>query len=294
MLRLLRPKTAVVVTLEGVLLGVALTLAGCSGGSEEEGRIRVTPAQVIGVYELKLDKGTERLEIKADGTYAQDTVSQTRSVHHTGQWHIQNHFFDGSEVILLDAAITELATPLDENPRLGFGELPMYAHDRSGKVALARNEVADWYFERTHLVSSFCGPGQRWAPGNWCPHAISSGDYYRKPNGGFLVFHGQHCPICLKARKALLVVLQEVMRYRTLAISCFVLLRAMFAVPAAIWAIFLPSLDQGLPDPIPVWERVLLGIAVFCGSWKWLLVLPPLGLGMAFTIAHLASSRKQA
>jgi hypothetical protein len=48
---------------------------------------------------------------------------------------------------------------------------------------------------------------------------------------------------------------------------------------------------QGLPDPIPVYERVLLEIAVFCVSWKWLLVLPLLGLGMAFTIAELASSR---
>jgi hypothetical protein len=57
-----------VVTLEGALLGVALTLVGCRGGSEEEGCIRVTAAQVIGVYELKLDKGTERLEVKADGT----------------------------------------------------------------------------------------------------------------------------------------------------------------------------------------------------------------------------------
>jgi hypothetical protein len=26
----------------------------------------------------------------------------------------------------------------------------MYAHERSGRVALARNEVADWYYERTH------------------------------------------------------------------------------------------------------------------------------------------------
>jgi hypothetical protein len=89
-------------------------------------------------------------------------------------------------------------------------------------------------------------------------------------------------------------VLEEVVRYRTLAISCFVLLGAMFAVPAAIWAIFLPSLEQGLPVPIPVWERVLLEIAVFCGSWKWLLTLPLLGLGIALTIAHLASTRKQA
>ncbi len=150
MLRLSRLKTAVVVTLEGALFGVALFLAGCSGGSEEEGRIRVTPAQVIGVYELKLDKGTERLELKADGTYAQDTVSQTRPVHRTGQWRIENHFFDGGEVVLIGVAIESLATPLDENPQLRFGDLSMYAHERSGKVALARNEVADWYYERTH------------------------------------------------------------------------------------------------------------------------------------------------
>ena len=84
-------------------------------------------------------------------------------------------------------------------------------------------------------------------------------------------------------------VLEKVVRYKTLAISCFGLLGAMFAVPATIWAVFLPSLKQGLPDPIPIYERVLLEIAVFCGSWKWLLVLPLLGLGMAFTV--LASSR---
>jgi hypothetical protein len=150
MLRLSRLKTAVVVTLEGVLFGLALFLAGCSGGSEEEGRIRVTPAQAIGVYELKLDKGTERLELKADGTYAQDTVSQTRPDHRTGQWRIENHFFDGGEVVLIGAAIESLTTPLDKNPQPRFGDLSMYAHERSGKVALARNEVADWYYERTH------------------------------------------------------------------------------------------------------------------------------------------------
>jgi hypothetical protein len=150
MLRLLSFNTAVVVALEAALLGAALTLTGCSGGSEQQGRIRVTPAQVIGVYELKLDKGMERLELKADGTYAQDTASRTGPAHHTGQWHIQNHLFSGSEVILLDAAVMPPSTPSDKNPQLGFGELSMFAHERSGRVALARNEVADWYYERMH------------------------------------------------------------------------------------------------------------------------------------------------
>jgi integrase len=31
-----------------------------------------------------------------------------------------------------------------------FGELSLFSHDHSGKVALARNEVADWYYEPVH------------------------------------------------------------------------------------------------------------------------------------------------
>jgi len=79
-------------------------------------------------------------------------------------------------------------------------------------------------------------------------------------------------------------------RYRTAAIWCFVLVGGMFAVPAIIWAVFLPSLKQGLPDPIPAYERILLDIAVFCGSWKWLLAIPiPVVL---FTIATFTSASR--
>jgi len=83
-------------------------------------------------------------------------------------------------------------------------------------------------------------------------------------------------------------------RYRTAAISCFVLIGGMFGLPALIWAIFLPSLRQGLPNPLPAYERILLEIAVFCGDWKWLLAIPILGLGLLFTIAELTASRARA
>jgi len=64
----------------------------------------------------------------------------------------------------------------------------------------------------------------------------------------------------------------------------------MFAVPAIIWAVFLPSLKNGLHDPIPAYERILLYIAVFCGSWKWLLAIPiPVVL---FTIAAFTSASR--
>lgn len=81
------------------------------------------------------------------------------------------------------------------------------------------------------------------------------------------------------------------MRYRTAALSCFVLVAGMFGLPAIVWAVFLPSLRQGLPNPIPVYERVILDMAVFCGNWKWVLLLPLLGLGIIFTIAEATLSR---
>jgi hypothetical protein len=49
-------------------------------------------------------------------------------------------------VVLADAAVSE-----EDGARwLEFGELGLCTHDRSGKVALAGNEVLDWYYERTH------------------------------------------------------------------------------------------------------------------------------------------------
>jgi hypothetical protein len=134
----------VVKALESVLLGAICTLFACSGGSEEMGRTHVTPEEVVGVY----GSGSDRLEIQPNGTYVQDIVSDFQPLHHIGRWRILNHLGDGSQILLVNAAVIEPATPDDKHPHLGFGDLPMYAHKRSGKVALARNEVADWYYER--------------------------------------------------------------------------------------------------------------------------------------------------
>ena len=126
-----------------VAFGFALT--ACSGGSEEVGRIRATAAQVAGIY----TSGPERLALQLDGTYVQDIVSNSQRLHHTGAWRIVNHFLDGSQVLLVNAAIASIATPGGKDTPIVFGDLPMYAHKRSGKVALARNEAADWYYERS-------------------------------------------------------------------------------------------------------------------------------------------------
>ena len=109
------------------------------------GRIRVTSSEVAGIYK----SGAERLELQANGTYVQDIVSDSQRLHHTGQWRILNRFLDGSEVLLVNAAVVSPATPEDKKPYAVFGDLEMYVHKRSGRVALARNEVADWYYERS-------------------------------------------------------------------------------------------------------------------------------------------------
>ena len=45
----------------------------------------------------------------------------------------------------------------------------------------------------------------------------------------------------------------------------------LFILPAVVEAVFLPSLRQGIPNPIPDYEAILLDVAFFsidsAGSW---------------------------
>ena len=92
---------------KAALLATGCLLSGCHTRDADEGSVRVTRAQVIGVYETKSVNGSERLELKGDGTYVQDFSSKSRPFHHTGQWRIENLFLDGSEVVLSNAALLE-------------------------------------------------------------------------------------------------------------------------------------------------------------------------------------------
>jgi hypothetical protein len=78
-------------------------------------------------------------------------------------------------------------------------------------------------------------------------------------------------------------------RYRTAGILSTILIGGMFALPAAVKAIFLPSLMLGLPNPVPEYEQVLLAVAAFCLHWQLLLVLPIAAI--LFTIAAFTNAR---
>jgi hypothetical protein len=63
-------------------------------------------------------------------------------------------------------------------------------------------------------------------------------------------------------------------RYRTAALLTVVLIGGIFVLPNVVWAVFLPTLKQGLPNPIPGYERLLLEFAVFCDTWRFPFALP--------------------
>lgn len=83
------------------------------------------------------------------------------------------------------------------------------------------------------------------------------------------------------------------MRYRTAAILSVVLTGGMFGLPEAITHVFLPSLEQGIPTPLPTYERVLVGIAVFCFRFRWVLALPIVAIVVVlFTVAGFTSTMR--
>jgi hypothetical protein len=128
-------------TILAAVLCPILQLAGCGG----QGRIRVERSQLVGSYVTNLDKGSERLELKDDGSNLQEVISPSRPFHHVGQWHVENHLLNGSDVILSKAVVSE---DDDKNP-VRIGDIILNVHDHSGHVALARNEAMDWYYERS-------------------------------------------------------------------------------------------------------------------------------------------------
>ncbi len=78
------------------------------------------------------------------------------------------------------------------------------------------------------------------------------------------------------------------MRFRTAAILSAVLVGGMLVIfPAIVEAIFLPSLRQGIPNPVPDYEANLLGFALLCHRFRWFLA--PLTVMLFFLIAAFTS-----
>ena len=128
------------------IFAVASASVGCSGGSQEETRVNARKNQLIGRYRLKLDDGVEQLQLKDHDFYIQDDALNGKKFHHEGRWQLTSHVLNGSEVRLVDAMIID--RPADQQLHALRGDILLQVHMRDGKLELARNEVADWYYER--------------------------------------------------------------------------------------------------------------------------------------------------
>jgi hypothetical protein len=80
---------------------------------------------------------------------------------------------------------------------------------------------------------------------------------------------------------------KELVRYRTAAVLTAVLVGGIFVLPNIVLAVFLPSLKQGLPGPVPGYEKLLLEFTAFCFTWRLPFALPI--LAAPFSIAALTS-----
>ncbi len=65
----------------------------------------------------------------------------------------------------------------------------------------------------------------------------------------------------------------------------------MFGLPILVEAVFFPSLQQGLPNPVPDYEILLLKLSFFCSRWKWLLT-PPV-IVILFVVAVLTDGTRR-
>jgi hypothetical protein len=68
--------------------------------------------------------------------------SPNKQFENRGTWKTDNLFLDGTQIELASALLSE-----DETiERRGF--LILQVHREKGKLRLARNEAADWYYDR--------------------------------------------------------------------------------------------------------------------------------------------------
>lgn len=131
------------VAIRRICISMLLAIFGLVSCDGKPGRIRVDRARLVGIYEAQFRNAQrERLELRSDGTYMQDFISKTHPFQHKGQWQVENHFLGGSDVVLVNATVGEV------EEKNSLGDLRLNAHDRSGKLSLARNEAMDWYYER--------------------------------------------------------------------------------------------------------------------------------------------------
>jgi len=121
-----------------VLSVLLLTLAGCGA----KGHVRVRDAELPGTYVTDFQSGKEQLVLRSDETYDQVFSSPTRSFKNRGKWQSHYILLEGTDIELLGANCSE------DSAVTGGCSRNLNVHRESGKLKLALNEAADWYYDR--------------------------------------------------------------------------------------------------------------------------------------------------
>jgi len=87
----------------------------------------------------------EHLILNPDKTYTQTFSSATRNFTNRGTWKTSNEFLGGTEIELTGFSLSEDAA---SDSQLSHGFLNLQVHREKGKLRLARNEVAESYYDR--------------------------------------------------------------------------------------------------------------------------------------------------
>lgn len=120
-------------------LFVPLVFLGCG----EKGHVRVTEKELPGTYVARFETGNEQLILRPDKTYEQIFSSPTKKFTNRGIWEAKYVLLEGTDVEILHANCSEdRSLPKPECDR------NLNVHRDGGKLKLALNEVAEFYYER--------------------------------------------------------------------------------------------------------------------------------------------------
>jgi hypothetical protein len=80
------------------------------------------------------------LNLNGDGTYSQVYLSGLDHQENRGTWEYRDSFFTGTEIELVHAMIVE-------TKNTSYGLISLQPYKRNHRLALARNAMADRYYE---------------------------------------------------------------------------------------------------------------------------------------------------
>jgi hypothetical protein len=122
-----------------VLPLMLLAVLGCG----EKGHVRVSDKELPGTYVASFAMGREQLILRPDKTYEQIFSSPTRTFTNRGTWEAKYVLLEGTDIGLIHANCSE------DGPRPAQDcYRNLNVHREGGKLKLALNEAADWYYLR--------------------------------------------------------------------------------------------------------------------------------------------------